>query len=141
MFMPLKKHGAFNGGLKVGIVGELNKNITIFICSKYFRNYSLLLGFGGIGQMGVLLAKKMGNHVTVISSSNKKEALAKEIGADNYVVSKDPESMSANAGSLNLIIDTIPAAHDINPYLSLLKKKGTMNIIGAFPEPFQVRIG
>ena len=49
--------------------------------------------------------------------------------------------MSANAGSLNLIIDTIPAAHDINPYLSLLKKKGTMNIIGAFPEPFQVRIG
>ena len=89
--------------------------------------------------MGVLLAKKMGNHVTVISSSNKKEALAKEIGADNYVVSKDPESMSANAGSLNLIIDTIPAAHDINPYLSLLKKKGTMNIIGAFPEPFQVR--
>ena len=108
---------------------------------KYFRNLTLLLGFGGIGQMGVLLAKKMGNHVTVISSSNKKEALAKEIGADNYVVSKDPESMSANAGSLNLIIDTIPAAHDINPYLSLLKKKGTMNIIGAFPEPFQVRIG
>ena len=43
--------------------------------------------------MGVLLAKSMGNHVTVISTSNKKEALAKQVGADNYVISKDEESM------------------------------------------------
>ena len=56
MFNPLKTHGAENGGLKVGIAG-----------------------FGGLGQMGVLMAKKMGNHVSVISTSNKKEALAKEV--------------------------------------------------------------
>ena len=56
MFNPLKTHGAGNGGLKVGIAG-----------------------FGGLGQMGVLMAKKMGNHVSVISTSNKKEALAKEV--------------------------------------------------------------
>ena len=56
MFNPLKTHGAGNGGLKVGIAG-----------------------FGGLGQMGVLMAKKMGNHVSVISTSNKKETLAKEV--------------------------------------------------------------
>ena len=89
--------------------------------------------------MGVLLAKSMGNHVTVISTSNKKEALAKQIGADNYLISKDEESMAANAQTLDLVIDTIPMGHDINPYMNLLKKKGTVNIIGAFPDPpFQV---
>ena len=89
--------------------------------------------------MGVLLAKSMGNHVTVISTSNKKEALAKQVGADNYLISKDEESMAANAQTLDLVIDTIPMGHDINPYMNLLKKKGTVNIIGAFPDPpFQV---
>jgi len=91
--------------------------------------------------MGVLLAKSMGNHVTVISTSNKKEALAKQVGADNYVISKDEESMAANAQTLDLVLDTIPMGHDINPYMTLLKKKGTINIIGAFPDPpFQVKI-
>ena len=110
--------------------------------------------------MGVLLAKSMGNHVTVISTSNKKEALAKQVGADNYVISKDEESMvfwfhefffklyfdftnffqAANAQTLDLVLDTIPMGHDINPYMTLLKKKGTINIIGAFPDPpFQVK--
>ena len=91
--------------------------------------------------MGVMMAKSMGNHVTVISTSNKKEALAKQVGADNYIISKDSESKTVIAGSLDLILDTIPAPHDINSYLTLLKKNGIFNIIGAVMEPcFQVKL-
>ena len=61
-----------------------------------------------------------------------------QVGADNYIISKDAECMAANAGSLDLILDTIPSNHDINPYLSLLKKKGTIVVLGVAMEPFQI---
>jgi len=115
MFTPLYEYNAFKGGLKVGIAG-----------------------LGGLGQMGVLLAKAMGNNVTVISSSARKIALANELGADNYVAQNDEEGMKKAEKSLDLIIDTIPASHDINPPLNLLKKKGTYVVVGVAPEPFQV---
>ena len=70
--------------------------------------------------MGVRLAKAMGNTVTAISTSPNKEAAAKEIGADNFVVSTNPESLKAAAGSLDLILNTVSADHDINTYLPLL---------------------
>ena len=97
MFTPLVNYGADKGGKRVGVVG-----------------------IGGLGQMGVRLAKAMGNTVTAISTSPSKEAAAKEIGADNFVVSTDPKSLKAAAGSLDLIINTVSADHDINIYLPLL---------------------
>ena len=66
-----------------------------------------IIGIGGLGQMGVMLAKAMGNTVTAISTSPNKEAAAREIGADNFVVSTDPESMKKAAGSLDLILNTV----------------------------------
>ena len=66
-----------------------------------------IIGIGGLGQMGVRLAKAMGNTVTAISTSPNKEAAAREIGADNFVVSTDPESMKKAAGSLDLILNTV----------------------------------
>ena len=79
-----------------------------------------IIGIGGLGQMGVRLAKAMGNTVTAISTSPSKEAAAREIGADNFLVSTNPESMKKSAGSLDLILNTVSANHDINTYLPLL---------------------
>ena len=64
-----------------------------------------VVGIGGLGQMGVRLAKAMGNTVTAISTSPNKEAAAREIGADNFVVSTNPESMKAAGDSLDLILN------------------------------------
>ena len=97
MFSPLTKFGARKGGLNVGIIG-----------------------IGGLGQMGVQLAKAMGNSVTAVSTSPNKEAAARDIGADHFVVSTDQESMKGAAKSLDLIINTVSAAHDVNTYLPLL---------------------
>jgi uncharacterized zinc-type alcohol dehydrogenase-like protein len=100
---------------------------------------SYFVGFGGLGQMGVMIAKAMGNNVTVISTSTKKEASAREMGATNFVVSKDPESLKANDQTLHLILNTISVPHDLANYLGLLKKTGTIVQLGAFPKPLEVR--
>ncbi len=88
--------------------------------------------------MGLMLAKAMGNEVTVISTSTKKEAFARELGASNFVVSKDPESLAKNNGSLDLIINTIGVKHPLQNYLRLLRKRGTIVQIGACPQPLDV---
>ena len=88
--------------------------------------------------MGVLIAKAMGNKATVVSTSDKKKSLAEKLGADNYVISKDPQSMKSAARSLDLILDTISAGHELMPYLELLKKKGTLVVLGVTPTPLKV---
>ena len=97
-----------------------------------------IVGIGGLGQMGVRIAKAMGNTVTAISTSPNKESAAKEIGADNFVVSKNAESMKAAEGSLDLIINTVSANHDINTYLPLLAAKGVIVQIGIAFAPHPV---
>ena len=67
----------------------------MFSKKNYHLNLFLFSGFGGLGQMGVMIAKAMGNNVTVISTSNSKEAMAKKLGADNYIISTNPDSMKA----------------------------------------------
>ena len=79
-----------------------------------------VVGLGGLGQMGIQLARAMGNTVTAISTSPAKEAAAREIGADSFVVSTSKESMAAAAGSLHLIVNTVSAKFDANLYLPLL---------------------
>jgi cinnamyl-alcohol dehydrogenase len=95
-----------------------------------------ILGLGGVGHMGVKIAKAFGLHVTVISSSEKKKEEALEVlGADAYLVSNDGEKMKEAAESLDCILDTIPVAHPLEPYLSLLKTNGKLVILGVVPEP------
>ena len=89
--------------------------------------------------LGLLLAKAMGNSVSIISSSPKKEGMAKALGADKFIVSKDPDAMKQAVKSLDLILDTISASHDIQPNLELLKKKGTYVVLGLCFQPLQVR--
>ncbi|XP_062102630.1 cinnamyl alcohol dehydrogenase 1-like [Humulus lupulus] len=97
-----------------------------------------ILGLGGVGHLGVIIAKAMGHHVTVISTSGKKKAEALEhLGADSYLVSSDSAEMEAAAASLDYILDTVPAFHNIQAYLSLLKIEGRLVIVGASPQPLQ----
>nr|ABX75855.1 cinnamyl alcohol dehydrogenase [Acacia auriculiformis x Acacia mangium] len=97
-----------------------------------------ILGLGGVGHMGVKIAKAMGHHVTVISSSEKKKKEAMEdLGADDYVVSSDETQMQKIADSLDYIIDTVPVGHPLEPYLSLLKIDGKLILMGVINTPLQ----
>lgn len=97
-----------------------------------------ILGLGGVGHMGVKIAKAMGHHVTVISSSDKKRLEAMEhLGADEYLVSSDTAKMNEAADSLDYIIDTVPVFHPLEPYLSLLKVDGKLILMGVINTPLQ----
>jgi uncharacterized zinc-type alcohol dehydrogenase-like protein len=97
-----------------------------------------IIGIGGLGTMGIKIAKACGNDVMAISTSANKEAIAKEKGATHFCVSKDPESMKANAGKCDIILNTVSASHDLNAYIPLLAKSGTLVQLGLVTEPHQV---
>ncbi|MGV0937871.1 NAD(P)-dependent alcohol dehydrogenase [Empedobacter falsenii] len=97
-----------------------------------------IVGIGGLGHMGVKLAKAMGAHVVVITTSPSKVEDAIRLGADEVVLSTDEEQMKANANTLHFILDCVSAQHDINSYLSLLKLDGTLAIVGAPEQPLPV---
>ena len=86
--------------------------------------------------MAVKLAKTMGAHVTVFTTSPWKLADAPRLGADEAVLSTDKEAMKQHMSSLDFILNTIPESHDINPYVALLKRDGTLVILGAI-EPLE----
>jgi len=97
-----------------------------------------IVGIGGLGHMGVKLAKAMGAHVVVFTTSDSKTADAKRLGADDVVLSKDKEQMKGHARSLHFVLDTVSASHDINTYLRLLKVDGTLALVGAPEKPISV---
>ena len=88
--------------------------------------------------MGVKLAASMGAEVTVFSTSPSKEADARELGAHNFVVTKNLENMAQLAGTYDFILDTVSADHDLNMYLNLLKREGAMVLVGAPENPAPV---
>jgi len=90
-----------------------------------------VIGLGGLGLMGIKLAKALGCKVTAISRSKTKEALAKQSGAELFVVSEDAESMLEAAESLDLILNTIPTSHDWGVYQALLDADGRQVLLGA----------
>ncbi|TNE95327.1 MAG: NAD(P)-dependent alcohol dehydrogenase [Gammaproteobacteria bacterium] len=101
------------------------------------RNYQVgpgsrvgVAGLGGLGHMAVKLAKAMGAEVTVLTHSARKETMAKQLGADKVLITSDEAAMVSAANTLDLIVNTIPVEHDINPYLPLLDARGTMVIVG-----------
>ena len=89
-----------------------------------------IIGVGGLGTMGIKISKALGHDVVAISTSAGKEALAKEKGATHFVVSTNPESITANAGKCDIILNTVSADHDVNLYMPLLAKSGTMVQLG-----------
>ncbi|MFN7728500.1 MAG: NAD(P)-dependent alcohol dehydrogenase [Bdellovibrio sp.] len=91
-------------------------------------------GLGGLGHMAVKFARSMGAKVTVLSTSEKKRGDALKLGAHKFAVTKTPEDFAALAGTFDFILDTISADHDYNAYLGLLKKGGTLTLVGV-PNP------
>ena len=89
-----------------------------------------IVGLGGLGHMMLKLAKALGANVTLFSRSPGKEQDAHRLGADNVVISTDAGQMSAVNAKFDLIIDTVPYAHDISPYMPSLAINGTLVIVG-----------
>ncbi|MFT4190382.1 MAG: NAD(P)-dependent alcohol dehydrogenase [Comamonas sp.] len=109
---PLKQHGV-GPGHKIGI-----------------------LGMGGLGHMGIKLAKALGAEVTLFTRSKAKAEEAHRQGADHVIVSSDAEQMRAAAGRFDFLLDTIPVQHDLNPYLQTLKFGGVHILVGLI-EPIE----
>jgi len=89
-----------------------------------------VIGLGGLGHMALKLAKALGAEVTLFSRSPGKEADARRLGADQVVISTDKEQMRAQRGRFDLIIDTVPYAHPLGPYLATLALSGTLVMVG-----------
>ena len=85
--------------------------------------------------MGVKIAAAMGAHVVLFTTSPNKREDGLRLGAKEVVVSKDPDQMQAHANSLDFILNTVAAQHDLDPFLNLLKRDGTMTLVGAPEHP------
>jgi uncharacterized zinc-type alcohol dehydrogenase-like protein len=108
---PLKHWGA-GKGKKVGVVG-----------------------LGGLGHMGVKLSHAFGAHTVMFTTSPGKAEDARRLGADEVVISTDAAAMKKQASSFDLIIDTIAASHDLDAYTSLLRRDGTLTLVGVPEHP------
>jgi len=111
MYSPLR-HWKVGKGHKVGIVG-----------------------LGGLGHMGVKLANALGAHVVLFTTSAGKTADAKRLGAHEVVISRNQDEMDRHLKSLDFIIDTVSVSHDLDPLLRLLKRDGTLCLVGVPEHP------
>ena len=100
-----------------------------------------IVGLGGLGHMGVKFAHAFGAHVVLFSTSPNKIADGLRLGAHEVVMSKDEAEMQKHAGTFDFILDTVSAQHDLNAYLNLLKRDGTLTIVGAPPDPLPLQVG
>jgi uncharacterized zinc-type alcohol dehydrogenase-like protein len=110
-YSPLR-HWGVGRGMKVGIVG-----------------------LGGLGHMGVKLSHGLGAHTVLLTSSASKTKDGTRLGADEVVLSSDAGAMARHANTFDLLLDTVPASHNLDPYVSLLKRDGTLVLVGAPPTP------
>ena len=99
-----------------------------------------IVGLGGLGHMGVKLAKAMGAEVAVLSHSPGKQTDARSLGADDFLATSDPSFFTTNARRFDFILDTVSAPHDYNAYLNLLRRDGTMILVG-MPDPTLLSAG
>jgi len=97
-----------------------------------------IVGLGGLGHMGVKFAHAFGAHVVLFTTSPNKTADAKRLGADDVVISRSAEEMQKHASSFDFILDAVSADHDVNAYLSLLKRDGTLTLVGAPQKPLGI---
>lgn len=94
-----------------------------------------IVGIGGLGHMGVKLAKALGAHVVAFTTSPGKIEDARALGADEVVVSRNSEEMNGHSGSFDFILNTVAAPHDLDIFLTLLKRDGAMTLVGAPSSP------
>jgi len=97
-----------------------------------------VVGLGGLGHMAVKFAHALGAHVVVFTTSPSKKEDAFRLGADEVVVSSNANEMQKHTGSFDFILDAVSADHDINAYLNLLARDGTVTLVGAPEKPLAV---
>jgi uncharacterized zinc-type alcohol dehydrogenase-like protein len=97
-----------------------------------------IVGLGGLGHMGVKFAHAFGAHTVVFTTSPNKKDDALRLGADEVVLSKDANDMAKHAGSFDFILDAVSADHDLNAYIQLLRRDGTLTLVGAPEKPLPV---
>lgn len=99
-----------------------------------------IVGLGGLGHMAVKIAKAMGAHVVVFTTSENKSKEAKSLGADEVVISKDNAAMDTQKNRFSFILSTVAAPHNLDPYVTLLKRDGVIVFVGLpsenHPSPF-----
>jgi uncharacterized zinc-type alcohol dehydrogenase-like protein len=94
-----------------------------------------IVGIGGLGHMGVKLAHALGAHVVAFTTSENKRDAAKQLGADEVINSRNIEEMNAHANSFDFILNTVAASHDLDAFTGLLKRDGTMTLVGVPEHP------
>jgi alcohol dehydrogenase (NADP+) len=97
-----------------------------------------VVGLGGLGHMALKFGRALGAHVVLFTTSPNKTQDALRLGADEVVVSKDADAVQKHAGSFDFILDAVAADHDLNVYLNLLKRDGTLTLVGVPPNPVPV---
>jgi uncharacterized zinc-type alcohol dehydrogenase-like protein len=97
-----------------------------------------VMGLGGLGHMAVKFGKALGAQVSVISTSSSKQNDAKKLGAKNFILSSDQSALDKHAGSLDFILSTVAAKHDIDVPLNLLKTDGTLILVGVPEVPLDM---
>ncbi len=94
-----------------------------------------IVGIGGLGHMGVKLARALEAHVVAFTTSPAKGAEALKLGADEVVVSTNTSDMAKRAGTFDFILDTVSVSHNLDAYIKLLKRDGTLTLVGAPATP------
>ncbi len=97
-----------------------------------------VVGLGGLGHMAVKFGAAFGAQVTVLSTSRSKEADARRLGATDFIVTKEQKELTEAAGSFDFLLNTVSAPHDLNGLMNLLKRDGTMIIVGVPPDSTQI---
>jgi uncharacterized zinc-type alcohol dehydrogenase-like protein len=94
-----------------------------------------IVGIGGLGHMGIKIAHAMGAHVVAFTTSETKREDARKLGADEVINSRNSEEVEAHAGSFDFILDTVAASHDLDALTGLLKRDGTLTLVGVPEHP------
>jgi uncharacterized zinc-type alcohol dehydrogenase-like protein len=97
-----------------------------------------VVGIGGLGHMGLQFARAFGCEVTAFSTTKDKEKEARELGAHNFVNTRENGEIKKAAGSLDLILSTVSADQDFQSFIAMLRPKGTLVVLGASPSPMQI---
>jgi len=99
-----------------------------------------IVGLGGLGHMGLKLAHAMGARVILFTTSPGKTDDAKRLGADEVIISKNPQELEKHVNSFDFILDTVSAPHDVSALLNLVKRDGTLTMVGASPEALPIEL-
>ncbi|KAK6774995.1 hypothetical protein RDI58_025996 [Solanum bulbocastanum] len=119
------------------------QGITTYSPLRYYGldKPGMHIGVVGLGHMAMKFAKAFGTKVTVISTSvSKKDEAIDRLGADSFLVNRDPDQMQGAAGSLDGIIDTVSAIHPLLPLINLLKTHGKLVMVGAPEKPLELPV-